>query len=91
MQESSNASTSTQAETFLSALVGKLIVVHTLVGGHEASARYGASRAATLYGRLVSNYSDALVLEIIEREQPQGGKILIYKRAIVAIEARGTP
>lgn len=88
MQEHSNTSTPTQTEEFLSALVGKFVMVHTLVGGQGASASYGASQAATIYGRLESNYPDALVLEIVEREQPNGGKILIYKRAIVAIEAR---
>lgn len=90
MQEHSNATTPTQTEAFLSALVGKSILVHTLVGGHSTPASYGAPQAATLYGRLESNYPDALVLEIVDREQPSGGRILIYKRAIVAIEARGT-
>jgi hypothetical protein len=90
MQEDSNATTPTQAEALLSALLGKFIVVHTLVGGHEAPARFGALQAGMLYGRLKSNYPDALVLEIVEREQPNGGTILVYKRAIVAIEARST-
>lgn len=90
MQENSNATTPTHAEAFLSTLVGKFIVVHTLVGSHEASARYGAPQAGIVYGRLESNYPDALVLEIVERDQPNGDRILIYKRAIVAIETRGT-
>lgn len=88
MQEHGHTLPSPQTEAFLSRLVGKPIVVHTVVGGHEASARPGAPQAGTLYGRLQANYPDAIVLEIIERERPSGGKILIYKRAIVAIEAR---
>lgn len=52
--------------------------------------RYGSPQAGTLYGRLESNYPDALVLEIVEHEQPNGSRILIYKRAIVAVEAHGT-
>jgi hypothetical protein len=88
MQEHSHTLPSPQTETFLSRLVGKPIAVHTVVSDHEASARPGASQAGTLYGRLQANYPDAIVLEIIERERPSGGKILIYKRAIVAIEAR---
>lgn len=90
MERQSNTPLSAQSEIFLSRLVCKFVIVHTLVGGHGTPTSYGAPQAATLYGRLESNYPDALVLEIVEREQPSGGKILIYKRAIVAIEARGT-
>jgi hypothetical protein len=89
MQEDSNATTPTQSEAFLAALVGKPIVVHTLVSSHEASARPGVPQAGRLHGRLQANYPDAIVLEIVERERPDGGRILIYKRAIVAIEAQG--
>ena len=89
MQGQGNTPLSAQSEVFLSALVGKFIIVHTLVGGHGTHASYGAPQAATLYGRLESNFPDALVLEIVEDGQPTGGKILIYKRDIVAIEARG--
>ena len=90
MQAQSDATPPTQTEAFLSTLIGRHVVVHTLVGGHESPARYGAAQAATLYGRIESNYPDALVLETFEQGQPDGGRILVYKRAIVAIETRGT-
>ena len=83
----SDANISRQSERFLSALVGKPIVVHTLVSGQETRARFGAAQAATIYGRLEANYPDALVLDIGERGQPGSGKILVYKQAIVAVEA----
>jgi hypothetical protein len=86
MQNPHDAAPSPQTEAFFSRLVGKFVIVHTLVDGHEASARVGAPQAGTLYGRLESNYPDALVLEIVERNQPSRGRILVYKRAIVAIE-----
>jgi hypothetical protein len=89
MQDQSDKNSPTPSEAFLSALVGRPIVVHTITGGHEAPARFGVAQAAVLYGQLEANYPDALVLEIAEQGQP-GGRVLIYKRAIVAVEARGT-
>lgn len=90
MQDQSDQGSPTTSEAFLSALVGRPIVVHTATGGHEASARFGSAQAAVLYGRLEANYPDAPVLEIAEQGQPGGGRILVYKRAIVAVDARGT-
>lgn len=90
MQGESNMSTQARSEAFLSRLVGKFIVVHTLASGDGTPASYRGSQAATLYGRLESNFPDALVLEVVEDGQPNGGTILVYKRAIVAIEARRT-
>ena len=89
MQEYNTVTSSRRSDAFLSKLVGTVIVVHTLVSG-EAYARPGVPQAAILYGRLESIYPDALILEIGDPGQPNGGKILVYKRAIVAIEARGT-
>lgn len=71
---------SAQVEAFLSGLIGKAIIVHTL------AVRAGASQGVTLSGRLESNYSDALVLEKLAHEKPTGQRILVYKWAIVAIE-----
>ena len=89
MPQESDANKSRQSERFLSALVGKPIIVHTLVSGQEMRARFGAAQAGTIYGRLEANYPDALVLDIGEHGQPGGGKILVYKQAIVAVEAPG--
>jgi hypothetical protein len=89
MPQQSDAISSLQSERFLSALVGKPIIVHTLVSGQETHARFGAAQAGTIYGRLEANYSDALVLDIGDHGQPGGGKILVYKQAIVAVEAPG--
>lgn len=90
MQEQGNATPPPETETFLSALVGTFIMVHTLADGHGTSAGFRGPQAANIYGRLEFNYPDTLVLETVEQGQPNGGKILIYKRAIVAIETRGT-
>ena len=92
MQRHGDENSPTPSEEFLSALVGRHIVVHTVTGGQEASARFGAAQAATIYGRLAANYPDALVLEDAAMAPGQpGGRVLVYKRAIVAVEARGAP
>ncbi len=90
MQEHGDENPPTPSEAFLSALVGRPVVVHTITGGHEASARFGVEQAALIYGRLEANYPDALILESSVQGQP-GGRVLVYKRAIVAVEARGAP
>ena len=90
MQEHGDENSPTPSEAFLSALVGRHIVVHTVTGGHEAPARPGVAQAAVLYGRLDANYPDALILDTSEQGQ-LGGRVLVYKRAIVAVEARGAP
>lgn len=86
MQEQGNATPPPETEAFLSALVGKFIMVHTLVSGLGTSAGYRGSQADDIYGRLESNYPDAIVLDTIKHGQPTGGRILVFKRAIVAIE-----
>ena len=90
MQEHSDENPPTPSEAFLSALVGRPIVVHTITGGGEAPARFGAAQAATIYGRLDANYPDALLLDTSVQGQP-GGSVFVYKRALVAVEARGAP
>ena len=89
MPHQSDATSSLQSERFLSALVGKPIIVHTLVSGQETRARFGAAQAGMIYGGLEANYPDALVLALGEHGQPGGGKILVYKQAIVAVEVPG--
>ena len=90
MQEQGSATPPPETETFLSALAGTFIMVHTVVSNDGTSAGYRGPQAANIYGRLEFNYPDALVLETVEQGQPNGGRILIYKRAVVAIETRGT-
>ncbi len=87
MQRHSDENPPTPSEAFLSALVGRPIVVHTIIGGQQA-AHPGVMQAATIYGRLDANYPDALLLETSVQGRP-GGRVLVYKRAIVAVEARG--
>lgn len=90
MQGHSNATAQIQSERFLSALIGKPIMVFTLAENRGGFTGHGIGQAGELFGRLESNYPDALVLEIVEHGQPTGSRLLVYKRAIVAIEARGT-
>lgn len=93
MQEQSRANSAQDAETFLQDLVGHRVVVHTLGHGQwqvPHTTGFGAATLgeATFAGQIEANFSDALVINTSNVDPSGGARILIYKKAIVAIEAR---
>lgn len=72
-------------EAFLASLIGHAVAVYTMGRDWSAMPGHGASHSGPFIGRLHAQSADTLILETPEPGQASGKRVLIYKRAIVAI------
>ena len=92
MQERRIDLSSDESEQFLIAAIGKLVKVYTTYP-HEID-RGGASLSTmggAFHGQLEAIFPDAVVVEQVTKGQATGSRVMIYKRAIIAIETRTPP
>jgi len=88
VQERQGGLSPEESEQFLVAQIGKLVTIYTSYPHQIGMGANPTSMGGAVHGHLEAIFPDAVVVELIMREQPTGPRVLIYKRAIIAVETR---